>query len=129
MGISVEWGNEEKTFVLQDYTPGWKWEDFYESSSQTVKMIKQVDHIAHIVSDFRNSGALPVGSSITHARNVMKNYPANWGILVVVTDSMFIRSLVGAFRRLFASGIGGKTYASETIEEAHELMAAYVAQQ
>lgn len=127
MRISVEWGNAEKTFVLQDFTPGWTWEDFYESSKQSITMIKSVDHITHIISDFRNSGALPIGSSITHARNVMKNYPDNWGILVVVSDSMFIRSLVGAFRRLFASGIGGKTYATETMEQAHELMVAYIA--
>jgi len=128
MGISYNWDDESKTFIIADFSPGWTWEEFYELPTHLNAMRESVDHIVHTIADFRKSGRLPGGPSITHARNVLANQPEKRGKLVIVSDSMFIRSLVSIFRRMFSGTIGEQILTAETIEEAQAIIADLMAQ-
>ena len=107
---------------FSDYEGQWDWDEFYDVARKVAELMGTVDHTVDIIADFRNSPNLPIGSSLTHARNVMKLFPDNWGIMVIVSDSHFINTLVNAFRRIFRGGTGKKTFAVETIEEAYEII-------
>ena len=123
MGITISWGNAEKTVILQVFDGRWTWEEFYNTGRQIQTMIREVDHEVHVLSDMTNSGALPVGGAISHANNMMKQFPENGGLLIIISDKLFIRSMANTFSRVFSGSVGEKVRAAATIEEAYQLIA------
>jgi hypothetical protein len=123
MSIEVQWDNAEKTIVCQIFRPGWTWDEFYESTAiRTPTLMKEVSHTVSIISDFRDSGSMPMGGAVSRANSAMKNLPANWGVLVVVSDSSFIRALVNVFKRVYVGEMGRKTFAATTMDEAYRII-------
>ncbi len=123
MSITVEWDNPEKTIVRVTFAGRWTWAEFYEFVTKQVQpLIRTVDHTVDVISDFRDSGPLPLGPAITYANNVMKSYPPNAGIMVIVSNSLLIKTLVNVFSSAFKSGIGAKTFAVTSLEEAYHLI-------
>lgn len=124
MAITVNWEDDEKRIIRQTFEGAWSWQEFIDSCTNgNAALMKTVTHTVHIISDFTPSGPLPLGGgAISQSRNVMKNYPENWGIIVIVSGSMFVRSLVMAFRRAYPRGYGAKTFAASSLDEAHAII-------
>lgn len=123
MPVELTWSDEQQTIIIQRFYGKWTWNEFYEYNSKHIpKMMRQVDHVVHIVSDYTDGKSLPGGGAITHARNVVNNYPDNWGILVIVSDNMFIRSLVDIFCKIFQASIGKKVHSAKSREEAYDII-------
>lgn len=123
MPILVKWDNDAKTVIRQSFEGAWTWQEFFDScSKENAGLMKTVPHTVHILSDFTQSGPLPFGGAISQSRNVMKYYPPNWGIIVIVSGSMFIRSLVNTFRRAYPRGFGIKTFAALSVDEAYKII-------
>jgi hypothetical protein len=124
MPITVEWENEEKTIVHVRYKGRWTWAEFMEHAGrEAAEMMKTVPHRVDVLADYFESGPLPLGGAMTQARGAIKQWPENWGILVVVSDNSIINSLVNVFHTTFAFGLGGRTYAATSYEDAFKLMA------
>lgn len=126
MPVETHWEAPSQIVVVQEYRDAWTWEDFYHACvNDTVPLMQSVPHTVHIISDFTNSGPIPFGGAISNARNAVRFYPDNWGLLIIVTPSMFMRSLVNTFRRAYPRDYGLKTYAVNTLAEAHALVDRY----
>ncbi len=123
MKLQVEWDNSEKTIIRITYAEKWAWSDFYEANRVAVDMMKTVDHPVHFLADFRQSRSLPIGGAITHARSALAALPDNWGILVIVSNSILIQRLVSIFRAAFTGKMTTKTYSVTSIEEAYRVIA------
>ncbi|MBC7814773.1 MAG: STAS/SEC14 domain-containing protein [Burkholderiales bacterium] len=127
--IEVDWDNDEHTIIREMFIGRWTWNEFYEVARDVPPMMTATPHTVHILADFRQSGPLPIGPAIIHARNTVQHLPDNWGIMVIVTPSMFIRTMVDVFRRMFPGRVAEKTFAVRELEEAYALMEQYGAAQ
>ena len=123
MPVEVKWRDENQTVILQIFSGRWTWDEFYEYNSHRIpEMMRQVNHTVHIVSDFTAGQSLPIGGAITHARNVVSHYPDNWGTLIVVSNNMFIQSMVNIFGKVFQTSFGDKVHSAESREEAYAII-------
>ncbi|MEM9955000.1 MAG: hypothetical protein AAF846_25555 [Chloroflexota bacterium] len=126
MGISVEWYNEEKTIILQTYDGRWTWEDFQDLTRVIMpKMMGEVPHTVHILSDFTNSDIPSMNGALTHAKHALSGYGDNWGYLIVVGGNSMVNMLVNLFRQLFNNSVGNKTFAAPTLEVAFDIAMQY----
>jgi hypothetical protein len=119
MPVSIEWVNPEHTIIQLNFVGKWTWEEYSRVGLVDLPSIMETEpHTVHIISNLLQSGPLPTGGALSHARNVTNNLPPNWGILVLVNKNMVIDALVNVFRTAFKNGMGAKTYSVKTIEEA-----------
>ncbi|HEX2621144.1 MAG TPA: hypothetical protein VHL11_13375 [Phototrophicaceae bacterium] len=122
MGITLSWADDTKKVIIQKYEGSWTWEEFYNNSLVSTSMMESVSHTVHILADFRESGPLPFGGALTHARNSMSNLAANWGLLIIVSDSKLITMLVSVFKKMFGTSLGGKTFTASDFDEAYKII-------
>ncbi|MEM9950512.1 MAG: hypothetical protein AAF846_02835 [Chloroflexota bacterium] len=128
MGISVEWYNDDKTIIIQNYDGRWSWEEFHELTNVIVPaMMREVPHTVHIFSDFTNGDIPSMNSALTHAKHALSSFGDNWGCLVVVGGNSVINMLVNLFRQLFNNSVGSKTFAAPTLDIALDLVVQYQA--
>lgn len=125
MTIQVEWMDDTQTVVRQIFNGTWTWDDFYKTSTESKQLIASVEQIVHIFSDMRESESLPMSGVLVHARNVLSNMPANWGLLVIITRNSFIRAMVSTFTSVFRTTTGKKIFAVATLDEANALIERY----
>lgn len=87
MAIDVQWDSDQKTIIRHDFQRGWTWAEFGEACGHiTPSMIATTDQTVHIISDFSNAPDLPLnGSALMHARTAVSRFPANWGLMVIVS--------------------------------------------
>jgi hypothetical protein len=123
MSITITWDNPDQTIIRETFTGRWTWEEFIDvCGRQAPAMMKTVPHTVHIISDFRESTPLPLGGAISQARNVTKNMPPNWGLLVVVSNNSLVSALVNVFSHAYSRGIGAHAHAVKTMDEAYALI-------
>lgn len=122
MKCTVEWDNADKTIIRVAYQPHWTWSDFYQANMQVAEMMKSVTQQVHVIADYTEAPSIPLGGAITHARNVVKAYPANWGLLLIVTPNTLVVRLVSIFRRTFTRDMGAKTFSAATLEDAYKII-------
>lgn len=126
MPIIVEWDNPEKTVIRQKYVGKWTWDEFFDAcTKQSAGLMKTVPHTVHILADYSESGPLPLGGAVSQARTVTQYYPDNWGLLIIVSGNMFIKTLVNIFAKTYSRGAGAHTAAAATFEDAYKLVANY----
>lgn len=123
--IQIAWDDDAHTIIRETYIGDWTWDDFYHSVGVVPQMMMSVSHTVHILIDLQESGTVPIGSALVHARNAMQHFPDNWGIMAVVGPSMFIRSLVDIIRRILPGRMAGKIFVARSLQEAYELFASY----
>jgi len=126
MPITVQWEDDDRRIIRQTFTGNWTWKEFIHactSDEGNAGLMRSVSHTVHVISDFTQSGPIPLGGAISQSRSVMRHYPPNWGTLTVVTTNPFVRTLVNAFRSTYPSSFGARTFAAATIDEAHALIA------
>jgi hypothetical protein len=119
MPVEVTWDNPEKTIIKRTFTGQWTWDEFYTTSATVMDMMSEVEHPVYVFADFLGGANLPTGSAMTHARNVIRNYPDNWAGLIVVSNKLFIGMMVKSFGSVFASMATGKVFMAESLEEAY----------
>ncbi len=117
MNLSIAWDNPEQTVIRQTLLDGWTWEALYELNQQTNAMMRSVDHTVHLMVDFTQTSHLPVGG-LTHAHNIFKNYPPNFGILVVVTHNLLVERMISMFQAVYSR----KVYGVGSFDDAYRLL-------
>lgn len=127
MGIQIDWADEAKTAILEEFEGAWTWEEFYTVNQQIFDMIHSVNHTVHIIADLRRSGSLPPGKAITHAGKVLGKMPDNWGLQIVINNALLIDILVSVFTKTFQTDLGKRLVPVKTIDEAWQAVSAYAA--
>ena len=126
MPIDVEWDNEQQTIIRQIFEGKWTWREFLAATTiETNNRIRSVEHMVHVISDFRESDSLPFGgSALSYAKEALADFPENGGLVLIVSESYFLRSLVLIFRNVFRGKMGNRTHTVKTMEEAYALIEA-----
>ena len=98
MPIEIQWDDEAKTIIRENYLGQWTWDNFFAMSNQAAEMMKTVDHRVDILANMKD-GIMPTsGASMSNSRKVLLALPSNWGVIVVVTNS-FVSVLASIFKQ------------------------------
>ncbi|MCU0499147.1 MAG: hypothetical protein MUF87_17475 [Anaerolineae bacterium] len=120
MSIKTNWENEDKTVILHIYEGEWSWEDYYQAQTvKTKEMMQSVSHTVHIFADFHTTNYIPRGVLISHVQNALKAYPPNWGFLIFVIKSGFLKSLGTKIIALLPTDYKKRVFFANTYKEAH----------
>lgn len=121
MLYSIQWDNEERTVVLQQYLPGATKDDWYEMARQSAQMLRTVPHKVHLIIDERN---VDLVATSTDMHYLEKNVPPNEGVCVmVVPRSEFIyRTVKKRIRDRMFPNSHHEAYFVETVEDARKLL-------
>ena len=120
MGVNVLWDNEEKTIIRQDYQGPWTWNEFFQACAQSAGMMREVTHRVDLVADLKQ-GIMPrSGSSISFARKVLNDYPANWGGMIIIVNP-YIGALVSVFKQ-FDRKLGAKVNTAPSLDAARKMI-------
>lgn len=120
MGIVLAWEDQEQSVIRVDYSGRWTWEDFFEGITHTVEMMDSVSGRVDIIENMK-PGVLPVsGSAINAARNGMRSFSDNLGLVVVVVNP-YVRAIGTIFVNL-NSEYRERIRMVDTIEQARAMI-------
>src|SRR5262245_10917165 len=121
MSITVEWDDDEKTILRNDYSGAWTWEEYMEAGRKNNELIASVPHRVDIIANMR-AGMMPRGGSpMAISSRVIRSAPSNRGIIVVVTNSL-VKGLLTVFKKI-DNNIGPITFGAESLDEARQVVA------
>ena len=125
MGIELTWDNEEKTILCHAYKGAWTVRDLYGAIDESRRLLLEVGHPVDLIIDMRESGNPPPGLMPAY-RYADKKVPENQRLVVMVEVGkvmLAFNSMIGEVAPLTARN----RYTVNTMEEAHTLIAEYVA--
>lgn len=122
MPVEVTWGNPEHTYTIFKFTGKWTWDEYYQSINDGQELIADTPGMVNILIDVTEANLVPE-NLLSHTSRSMNRPPREFALAVVVTDSNFVKILVGILDKLF----GKKTHfpVVRTLPEAHELLREY----
>lgn len=127
MPVTLDWDNPEKTILRLTLADGWAWEDLKVVSPVAIALMGSVDHTVHVLVDHTKTHDLARGGP-THALELMRILPPNFGIVVVVAEPVGIRKVLNAVGILTGTSLGRRIAGVATFEEAYRRFAAYKTQ-
>ena len=121
MGHIIQWDNEEKTVVLQQYTKGAVKDDLYQLASESAAMLKSVPHTVHLIID---ETEIKLTLNSADINFLEKNVPPNQGavVMVVSKSNLTYKKVVQEMGRKLAPKTFEKPFFVNTIEQARELL-------
>jgi len=120
--IQCGWDNDQHTAVRLTLHDSWTWEELYIINQEIIKLMSSTPDTVHLVIDYTQTGTIPVGGVIMHARNILSAYPPNCDLLIMVTRNMLIQRLTTVFQATFQSGIGKRVRSVTNFEDAQRLI-------
>lgn len=118
MPIEIRWDDAAQTIIREDFAGNWTWEQFFAMSAQAAEMMKSVDHRVDILCNMQN-GTMPLsGMTMSNSRKVLRDLPPNWGIIVIVTNSV-ISVFANIFKK-FDPLLGAHMFTSPDVDYAYK---------
>lgn len=124
MSHLIQWDNEEKTVVFQQYTDNPVKDDLYYLAEKSATMLNSVPHTVHLIIDER---PIKLTLTSTDIKFLEKNVPANQGAVVVLVNKndMTYKKYVQDFGEKLAPNAFVETYFATTPEEARQFLQAH----
>jgi hypothetical protein len=97
--MRIEWIDDDKTMIRIEGQGAWTWEDFYRGLNQVVEMARSVPHRVDLLYA-RGQSTAPKGGFSTHYQRALKMMPQNVHTQVMVTPSLFARTVVSIMSRI-----------------------------
>ena len=121
MGYQIEWDNEEKTVVFQQYTGNPVKDDLYHLAEQSALMLNSVPHTVHLIIDERT---IKLTLSSTDIKYLEKHVPTNQGVVVLIISKSGVvyKKLVQEIGKTLAPNAFKQTFFVTTVEEARQLL-------
>lgn len=121
MGHRIEWDNEEKTVVLQQYTDVPVKDDLYYLAEESAAMLSSVDHTVHLIIDERTIKLTLTSADIQFLE---KNVPPNQGVVVMLVNKTDVsyKKFVQNFGQQLAPNAFFQTYFVTTLEDARKIL-------
>ena len=121
MGHLIQWDNEAKTVVYQQYTDNAVKDDLYYLAEKSAALLKSVDHVVHLIIDER---AIKLTLTTVDIKFLEKNVPPNQGVVVMLVNKndMNYKKFVQNFGQKLAPNAFYQTYFATTIEEARHIL-------
>jgi len=121
MPITVQWDDTDETIMRNEFSGKWTWEEFFDANRQASTMIAAKNYRCDIIANMRPGTMESAGPALYNARQVMREYPPNFGLLVVVTNPL-LGMLTNVFKR-FDTDLGSRVVSVATLDQARELIA------
>ena len=121
MSHLIQWDNEEKTVVFQQYTGKALKEDLYSLAEESARMLNSVPHRVHLIIDEHN---VKMNLNATDMRYLENLVPANQGGVVVVVNKKSLpykRFLNNAGAKIAPKSFE-KPFFVSALEEARQLL-------
>ncbi len=127
MPITIDWGNPEKTYILEQFEQSWTWEEYLALDPVENEMMDSVDHKVHIIADARGA-RLPDHGALTYFPKIVEgavtgSHP-NAGLYIIVGASRIIQTFAEIYQRVY-TGHGQKVRLVKTMEDALALIESY----
>ncbi len=121
MSYLIQWDNEEKTVVFQQYTGNPLKDDLYHLAEESAQMLNSVDHTVHLIIDERT---IKMTLSSTDIKYLEKYVPTNQGavVLVINKNGLVYKNLVQRIGKALAPNAFKETFFVATLEEARQLL-------
>lgn len=121
MSITYSWDEDGVRICRVRFCGHWTWDEFLHIAECVRNEGQQLTERFDIINDFLEAPHLPSGSGVTHAYAVFRRLPPNTGLVVVVTQSAFVRALVEILGKVHPET--RRTYvAASTLEQARALI-------
>jgi hypothetical protein len=115
MSALISWYDEANRIVMLKFSEQWTWTDLRDALREAHSLTHPNADRTDYFLDLRDSSLLPNGA-IQQVRNIASEIPPNWGVSVVVHNSLFIQVMIQAIRRLHPE-LAARFQLAETIEE------------
>jgi hypothetical protein len=121
MGHSIDWDNNDKTVVLQQYHAPATKEDLYQLAQKSSEMLNAVPHTVHLILDERSIKLLLTTIDLQYLE---KFVPRNQGICVMVVPKFDVsyKMLTQRLGKFVAPKSVNRSYFASSVEEARELL-------
>jgi hypothetical protein len=121
MGYHIQWDNEEKTVVLQQYTDNPVKDDLYFLAKESARMLNSVSHTVHLIIDERTIKLTLTSADIKYLE---KNVPPNQGAVVMVVNKtdLSYKKFIQNFGKELAPNAFEQPYFALTPEDARKLL-------
>jgi hypothetical protein len=121
MGHLIQWDNEDKSVVLQQYIGTAFKEDLYSLATESARMLNSVTHTVHLIIDERN---IKMNLNSVDMQYLEKLVPANQGAVVMIVSKKNL-----AYKK-FLQNAGAKVapksfdqpFFATNVEEARQLL-------
>lgn len=115
MSAFISWYDEANRIVMLKFTEQWTWSDLRNALRDAHSLTRPYADRTDYFLDLRDSSLLPNGA-IQQVRNIASEIPPNWGVSVVLHNSLFVQVMIQAIRRLYPE-LAPRFPLAETIEE------------
>jgi hypothetical protein len=117
MGHYIDWDNEDKTVVLQQYVGEGSKDDLYQLASKSSKMLSAYEHTVHLIIDERNMSFVLNSADMAYLE---KTTPKNQGacVMVVLEANLRYKTVVQQLGRRIGPNAFREPYFARSIEEA-----------
>ena len=121
MSHLIEWDNEEKTVLLQQYLEGATKDDLYLLAKKSAEMLATVSHTVHLIIDERNINLILNAADMKYLE---KNVPANQGEVVLISPggSDAYKKMVNQIAQQTAPRAFTELMFASNLEEAREIL-------
>jgi len=126
VGISICWDNPEKTVIRYDFGQSWTWDDFWAALKADDELIGSVDHIVHLIFDFRQARFVPPNPG-SKFRMLADQISDRIGLIIIVGANAWFLTVSQMFLELYGpkiKGIRGVKFVL-SLEEARSIIACY----
>jgi len=88
MGHTIQWDNDDKTVVLQQYAEDATKDDLYQIAAESAKMLSTCEHSVHLIIDERQMNLVLNSADMTYLERLV---PHNQGAVVMVVRPESVR--------------------------------------
>jgi hypothetical protein len=99
MPVSVNWGNEAKTFVVFEFLGNWTWDEYYQGRKRGIALGNGVPHVVNLLVDYSQSSMFP-RNMLSHFGSSMDHNPKEFDLAVIVTESAFAIAMLNMLSKL-----------------------------
>ncbi len=121
MGHVIEWDNEGKTVVLQQYVGHATQNDLYHLAEKSAKLLREVDHTVHLIIDERAVRLQLTRHDITYLEQIC---PRNQGAVVIVArpDAIIYKEIAHQIAKPVSKRAFANAHYAHTVDEARAML-------
>ena len=123
MPLKAEWLDAQKTIMGCTGEGTWTWDDYHKTLDEIANQFKATQRRVDLVIMSTPNAVVPKGSSMPHYQRAMRIMPQNLGLLVMVTNNAFARTIVSIFTKVYPNKDNIKLMMVPTLQEARTRIA------
>ena len=118
MPLKAEWLDAQKTIMGCTGEGTWTWDDYHKTLDEIANQFKATQRRVDLVIISKPNAIVPKGSSMPHYQRAMRIMPPNLGLLVMVTNNTFARTIVSIFSKVYPNKDNVKLVMVASLDEA-----------